>query len=167
MNKKGQLDYQVVSFIVIAVALFLMAPFVLKINRELTTPLQDTLGSQSQQANQSIGAVSSTLTNFWDFVIVFVFFVNIILIFITAFLVDVHPIFLVVFVVLSIFTLMFAPELFDMLDTIYGSSQFTADVANLPMTYYLYNNFALILLSVMILSGVIMYGKYRLTRGEI
>jgi hypothetical protein len=55
--------------------------------------------------------------------------------------------------------MVFAPTIIDSLKTIYDSSSFTTESALMPMTYWLIQYFGEVLVGLLIVTGVIIYGK--------
>ena len=63
--------------------------------------------------------------------------------------------------------MVFAPDMISIVDKIYDSPQFLLETTQLPYTDFIRNNFATIILGIMILSGVVIYGKLKYFRGGV
>lgn len=161
-NKKGQLEYPIITFIIVVIAIIFLGPFMLKIIKDVTTPFADAVGNQTDEAGQNVRFVRDTFVNFWDWVLIIAFLINIILLFISAFLVDTHPAFLILYILFAVFTMIFAPMILESVNQIYDSAEFVDEVAQIPMLDFLRTYFGLIIIGIIFISGVIMYGKYKL-----
>jgi len=164
-NKKGQIDFPVVTFAIIFIGLILLAPIVLKIVRSTATPFSQSLGNLSiagaDQAQQNTDYVVGVFVNFWDGVILFAFLFAVILLFVSAFLIDASPFFMILYIILLFLTIIFAPEILGAIDRIYEANEFATEVALLPFVDFLRLNFGLVLTMVGILSMIVIYAKIR------
>ena len=170
-KKNAQIDMPVISFAIVIIFLVIMGPIMLKIYKETTTPLKnmfnDTSGSvYSANAYNAMQTIDTTWTKFWDFIIIMAFVINLILIVISAFLVESNPVFFVIFMVLSAITFMIVPNMIDAADKLWTSPQFsntsseTSDIVlHMPFTNYLRTSFGKLLLLVTIVSGILMFSK--------
>jgi hypothetical protein len=160
-NKKGQLEFPLITFIVVVIGLILLSPFILKIFNSFVTPFGSAVGNITPQAGVNVAHIASTFVGFWDFVIIFAFLVNIILLLITAFLADTHPAWLILFVIFGFLTMIFAPEVMVVLTKIYDSPQFALEVSQLVMVDFFREYFGLILVGIYFIAGVILYSKFK------
>ncbi len=162
LSKRGQIEIPIITLIAVVAGLIIMAPIVLKIVTNVLDPFSAGVGNVTASAGTSVQFVRTTFVSFWDWVILIAFTINIILLFISAFLVDTHPVFLILYIIFGIFTFAFAPMIKDVLDKIYNSPDFALEVSKLPITDFLREYFGIVILVVFILSGVIMYSKFRM-----
>ena len=56
----------------------------------------------------------------------------------------------------------FAMPIWDVVNQFYSNAQLSSAVSHMPLTKFLVDNFAIVLLGIVILSGVIMYAKIKL-----
>jgi hypothetical protein len=164
-KKKGELDWIFASFIFIIFGLLLMAPIVLKIFISVREPISASLGNLSvggSEAQAGFDKVMGTGISFWDQVIVAVFFFNILLLVISAIFIDTNPLFIVLFIVLAMLTIIFSPLIISSLDNLYGNPAYTSEVAQLPFMNMIRENFSVFLLGLMVFLGIIIYGKLAL-----
>lgn len=163
MNKKAQLDNPIIMFVVIIVALMIFAPFMLKIFNSVSTPVAQSLGNVSGQggvlAAENFSHVTDTLINFWDKVILFSFILMIILLLVSAFLIDAHPFFIILYIFINFMLILFIPSMTDVLDKIYDSAQFSLEITQLAFLDWLRNNLTVFVVGIMVLVGIIIYGK--------
>jgi hypothetical protein len=170
-SKKGQIEFSILVFIAVIVGLLVIAPIMLKIVNTILTPFGSSIGNQSVMAGASVTKIQGSFTDFWDWVIVIAFLVNIILLLVSSFLIDTHPIFMIIFIVFGIFTFIFAPMVLDAVDKIYEQPTFTGatdgtDITTqIPMTDFLRTNLNIILLGIYFLCGIIIYSKFKMLGG--
>ena len=104
-NKKGQLDNPIIAFAVIIIGLLILAPVVLKIMRSVQEPVSASFGNLTgkggETAQANFNAVIVTGINFWDKVVVAAFIFAVLLLLVSAFLVDAHPFFIVLYIFLN------------------------------------------------------------------
>lgn len=168
--KKGQLSYPIITFMFVIVALIIMAPIMMRVINDTTSKFGNALVTSGigggVEANQSIMAVTDTFNNFWDFLIIIAFLVNVILLFLSAFLVDIHPVFFILYFVFAFISIMFVPTITNLGETIYTSPEYTNYTAtsSLHFTTTLLNHFGIVMLAIIVLTAIIMYGKLRTQR---
>lgn len=162
-NKKGQVDNPIIAFVVIIAALIIFAPIALKVFVNVDTSVGNSLGNLSGQqgviAQTNFKAVTTPLISFWDKVIVAAFILAVLLLFVSAFLIDAHPFFVVLYIFLDLFLILFIPSITKAIDHIYDSANFAVEVAKLPFLDTLRSNFTGFVIGLMIITGIIIYGK--------
>jgi len=164
MNKKGQiLDYPIITFIGIIIGLLILAPVMLKIMNSIQAPLSSQLGNITGGggliAQENFNSVMTVAINFWDKVIIVAFIVAILLLFVSAFLITAHPLFIILYIIINFMVILFAPNIVDSLSKLYDSPQFATEVAMLSFIDSLRTNFAIFILGIMVITGIIIYGK--------
>lgn len=165
MFKKGQLDYPIITFIVIIAGLILLAPIMLKIFISFKAPFSAGLGNVTNGgviAQEGFNKVLDTGINVWDKVLVASFMFSILILFISAILIDTHPLFVILYIVISFFTVIFAPSIIDAMSNIYDSPDFATSVTYLPFMNSIRLHFSTFLIGVIVLTGIIIYGKITL-----
>ena len=165
MNKLAQAN--IVAFIAIVVGIFILAPIILKVVNSTLDPLEDTLNNTNTEAGDRVGYIHDVFLNFWDYTIALAFLVNILSMLIFAFLVDSHPIFSILYMVSLIFTFMFSHYVVVPVTTILGMEQFQTEVTQLPIVNFLVLRFDLILLGFAIITGIIMYSRFKGGGGSV
>lgn len=159
-NKRGQFDFGIITFVGLVVALILIAPLILSIVNKFLTPLGTALGNQSAVAGTNVNYIQNSFGNLLDGVIIFMFVINVLMLFVSAFLVDVHPIFIIVYIIVAFLTMIFAPNIIDAVNNIWGESTFSGDVAKLPLTNFILDHFGIIIMSIILVTGVILFTKF-------
>lgn len=168
MNKKGQLDNPVIIFAMIVIGLLIFAPIILKIFMTTQSSFSSSLGNVSAGgavAATNFNAVMDTAVTFWDKVIVSVFFLAIILLFVSAFFIDANPFFIILYIFTNLMVILFAPNIITAVDHIYDNANFASEVAQLSFMDTIRTHYAEFLVGIMVITGIIIYGKVALFRG--
>lgn len=164
-NKKGQFDPGITTFAVILIGLLILAPVGVKVVRTMLGKTSEKLTNSTDTAQQAAGAnvsyIMGVFLNFWDGVIIAAFVFTIMILFISAFLIDSHPIFIPLYIIIFVLTVMFSPYCLEAVNRIWEANALAEDVVYLDMVNYIRLNFGLILTVVGILSMVIIYAKVR------
>lgn len=169
MNKKAQFDNPLILFAVLIVGLLVIAPVVLKIFNSVQAPVSNSLGNLSAGgavAQTNFNAVINTGINFWDKVMVAAFFFAVLLLVVSAFLIDAHPFFIILYILMNVFLIMFAPSIVAAIDVIYESATFATEVSALTFMDTIRTYYAEFLVGMMVLTGIIIYGKIALFGGN-
>lgn len=161
MDKKGQIDFPIIAFAVMVMALILLAPIALRIVGDVIDPFSSAINDSSTEAGAATAKVLGTFVSFWDIVIMFAFLVAILLLFISSVFIDTNPFFIVLYILILFLVILFAPTVLETINAVYDSGQYTAQIANLPMTDFVRMNFGIILAAVGILTMIIIYAKVR------
>lgn len=161
-NKKGQLNVPLLSFIIVFFGLLIFAPVMLKIFHSIQEPLAAQLGNISnggEIAKENFNIVMNTASNFWDKVILVAFMLALLLMVISAFLIDSNPLWIILYIFVSFMVIIFTPNIINSLDSIYNSADFAVEVAQLTFMDYLRVHFGEFLVGIFMLTGIIIYGK--------
>lgn len=172
-SKKGQIE-GIITFVVITLILLFLAPILFKVT---LTPIDKFTSSISSvdSTNKSVEASSfirGKFTGMMDWVFMFVFIFSVVLLLISSFLVDIHPAFLIVYFIAAFCLIAFAPSVLTALDMFYNDPTFVTDdygtnfvTSYLPMTNFLHDHFGGVITGIILLSALIMYGKFRMGGG--
>jgi hypothetical protein len=154
---RGQSD--VAMAIIVGIMLLILAPIFLNIMGTISDKMGDASGDV--QANQTAHYIKDQYNNFWDFITIAFFFINIIVLFLTAFFVNMNPIFFIVYIFFAIMLMLLVPGLQDLSNRVYNMSMFAGDITHLPYSNWLQAHLWLIALIVIAVTAIIMYGKIR------
>ena len=165
MNKKAQIDYPIITFIVVVIMLVVFAPIMLKIFNDVVNPFGAKVGNMTTVAGVNVAVVQTSFIAFWDWIIIIAFLIQVILLFVSAFFIDTSPVFVPLYILVCVLMMIFAPDMIQIVDRIYDSPQFLLETTQLPFTDFIRTNFATIILGMMVLSGVVIYGKLKYFRG--
>lgn len=165
IGKKAQIDMPIVTFAIIVIALLFLGPIMLKVVRTTITPFGDALNNTAvgggELASGNVLYILGVFVNFWDAVIVFAFVVAVLMLFVSAIFIDTNPFFIVLYILVLLLVVLFAPNVLDAVNKIYDSADFAQEVALLPLLDFIRLNFGLILVVIGIVTMIIMYAKIR------
>jgi len=165
MNKKAQ--FGIITFVGLMFVLLFLAPFVVKIVRSSVGGFSDAITPINAEAGANVDAIEDTFINMWDWVIFLVFTLNVLLLLISSFFIDTHPAFVIVYILTMFFLMTFAPSILDTLEKVYNEEPMTNATTGhdagrlLPTTEFLINNFGNVVLGIIVLSGIVMYAKFK------
>lgn len=166
MKNKAQLG-GVILFVFLLVAIIIIAPVILKLSTSFLNPIA-TKFSEIDATNKSADVVVFTknkITGSFDWVIMLIIIFNILILLISAFLIDINPAFLVIYIIGAFVLVITAPFSIAAAEKIYTMSQFTTGSDNvvqyIPMTEFILNNFGVVIVGVLILTGIIIYAKVK------
>jgi hypothetical protein len=165
MMKKGQAQ-SIIIFFGLMIAVFIVAIIVLRVTNTIITPFQNQIGNVSAPAGAAVGYVHTRFTAWWDYAIILVFLFNVILLLVSAFLVDIHPAFVLIYIIAIVFMFIFGNYALSAVDAIWGGMGTSVETAQTPITQFLLNNFQMIMLGIVILSGIVMYAKFKMFAGQ-
>lgn len=167
-DKKGQLDNPILAFAIIMVALIIMAPFVMKLLMTTQAGMSAGFGNVSGEGGvigqTNFNIVLNTGINFWDKIIIAVFFFSIIMLFVSAFLIDAHPFFVILYIFTCFMLILFAPNIISIADKIYDNANFATEVTRLSFMNTLRTHYAEFLVGIIVITGIIIYGKIAFMR---
>ena len=161
ISKKAQIE-GIVLFGVIAIALIIFATFMMKVFLSFQAPMSAAFGNVSGSgavAQANFNAVMNPIVTWWDKAIVWAFISSVIMLFISSFLIDTHPFFVIFYIFVFFILIIFSPYIMHAADIIYENADFAAEVTHLEWMDYIRNHYYEILLGIFIVNGIIMYGK--------
>lgn len=162
MNFKGQLDIPMVALVALILGIILAAPILMKIVDTTLTNV-DTSFQNSSFINEGneISLVKTKFMGLFDTLVIAVFLILVVLLLISAYLVDISPGFLILYVVSLAFLFLLTPDMLGALSKLWESDAYASYQTQLPMTLFILNNFYIIMLGIAIFSGIIMYVKFK------
>jgi len=166
LNNKGQL-VGVAFFIMLVAMMIIVAPIILKVGFTIldTTSAQLSTIDSTNVSSDNVNFVKNKIVGTFDWTIMILVIINMLVLLVTAFLIDIHPAFLVIYIIGAFVMVITLPYTMAVAENIYGSTQFSVGSDNvvqyIPMTEFMLNNFGTIMVGILILSGIIMYAKFR------
>jgi len=167
LNNKGQAQ-SIIIFFVLIVAILITSIIVLRVTNAIITPFQAQIGNFSEPAGQAVNYAHARFTGVWDWIIILAILFNIILLFVSAFMVDIHPAFLLIYIVSVLFLIIFGNSVLYSLDSIWNNNMIktATEDAQMPITQFVISNLQFIMLGIIVLSGIIMYAKFKMFQGQ-
>ena len=165
MNKKGQLDGGIASFIFVLAGLLVVGVISFYFVNTTLNSIQPVLANQSAGAGLAINTIHSGFTGIWDVAIALLFIFMVVVLIYSSFMIDVHPAFIVVYIITLVILFIVTPYISSLISDIYNSVLGTDATTYLKMTSFIAENFGLIVLVIAIVSGIIIYGKLKSSSG--
>jgi len=169
MNSSGQIEFPIVPFVIGVIFLIILGPLLFKALSTTKSSLDTSLGNLSSnnniagalEAKDAADAIFNTGINFLDEMIIFSFVILLILLFISAFLIDSHPFWAVLWIVGCFILVIIMPYTVEALRDLYapGLILSAAELNNFNFVNVLINNFGKFLAIIMAITGIIIYGK--------
>lgn len=156
-NKKG--DFSPAVFFSIMVVLLVLAPVVLKVINSSTSGVFNALNSTEPEAVLQGQKAVGKVTNLFDYLVIIAMLVAIILLIVSSFFIDTSPVFVILYLIAAFVLILLAPNVLDAVDEVWG--EFPTEEGQLPLTSFIRTNLVSILLGILILTGIIMYAKFR------
>lgn len=184
MNKRGQI-VAIIGFVLVIILLVFLAPFIMKIVLTPTQKFAEAIGTvdTTNKSVEGITTITGTFTRMFDWVILAFFIINMIVLIASAFLIQVHPAFLVIYILAVGFLVIFGSQVTDILKEFYNITPEVAALCNdgtisgtqcigssfvgsealqyLPLTKFLVDYFWQIIMGIVFITGIIMYGKLK------
>lgn len=160
-HKKGQAE-SIIVFFFLAVAILIASIIVLRITNSILTPLGSAIGNYSAPAGAAVVAVHNSFTTTWDYFIILLLALNILTLLISSFMVDVHPAFAIVYIIAFGSLLIFGNFALGALDKVwYYTGRASIEGTQTTLQQFVINNFQIIMLGIILLSGILMYAKFK------
>jgi len=176
MNKRAQVEFGPAVLIAVIIGLLILAPVMIRIIGTVTgtffTQMNDTAPIAVSEASTAVDKVY----NFFDYLIVIAMFINIIMLFISAWFIDTNPLFIILYIMFAFIFFLFIPNLLDAVDQVWtkmdsvsaqdtwGDTDALSDT--LGFTDFIRRYMMVFSLLVIFLTGIIMYAKIKLTQGQ-
>jgi len=171
MNNRGNI-VGLAFFIVVLLSLIIVAPIILKVGTEALGKTSDALSviDTTNVSSGNVDYVKGQFTGTFDWIVMFLVLINILLLLVTSFLIDVHPAFLVIYLLGAFFLVVTLPYTAAVAEKMYDMCAFSGIGAGctengviqyIPMTNFLLNNFGVVIVGVFFLTGIIMYAKLK------
>jgi len=167
LGKKGQIDFPLITFIIVVIMLLLAGPIILKIVTGTLTPFATALNntvSGGELAGENVTHIKNVFVNFWDGILIIAFLIVILMLFMSAFLIDASPFFMILYIIMFFLTVIFAPAIMGIVNGIYDSAVYVDEVASLGFLDFIRLNFGIIITIIGVLSMIIIYAKLRFNR---
>lgn len=167
-NKRGQVE-SIIIFFFLVIAIFIASIIVLRLTNTIITPFSQMLNNTgmpgSQQASAVVSNVQTRFAGVWDWVVVLLFLFNVLILFISAFLIDIHPAFAIIYIIAVIFLFVFGNSMLYVLDNVWNTFASDLEASQTPLQQFIINNFNVIMLGIVFLTGLIAYAKFKFFSG--
>lgn len=158
-KKKAQMEFSPALLIAGIIILLILAPVILKTFSSIKTGMNNAVNDTEPNAVTEMNYVIDTGTRFIDYFLVITLFVNLIILFISAFFIDTSPVFLILFIIFAFIFILLLPNMMDAVDKVWA--KFPSETNDLPLSDWIRSNMILFTLGVFVLAGIIMYAKFK------
>ena len=172
-NKKAQIDFGPAVLIAVILGLIIMAPIMLRIIGTVTGTFFEQMNGTAPEVVADASSTVDKVYNFFDYLILIGMFINIIMLFVSAWFIDTNPIFIIFYIMFAFIFFLFMPNLLDATDTIWtkmdslsGLDNWESSSLNLEFTDFIRGNMMVFSLIIIALTGIIMYAKFKITQGQ-
>lgn len=164
MNKRGQVQ-DVIYFAGLAVATLIVGVVIYFLFSTMLTRTATAISPIDNVSATALTYGNTTLTNFWDIILVIFLFFNVLLLFFSAFLIDIHPAFLVVYIIGAFVLVLLMPTFQTIIGKFYDAPTFSASASAMPSSVWFYNNFQVIVLAIIFITAIILFAKWKFGSG--
>lgn len=171
-NKKGQIDFGPAVLVSVIIGLLLFAPIMIRIIGTVTGTFFNTMNDTAPAAVADASSAVDKVYNFFDYLIVIAMFMNIIVLFISAWFIDTNPLFIILYIMFAFVFILFIPNMLDAVDrvwdqtdTLAASDTWEGNSLNLTFTDFIRSNMVMFTLIIIVLTGIITYAKFKLASG--
>jgi len=168
-NKKAQ-TLSIIMVFVFVLGILIVGVLVMSLVNTVLEPFKTQIAPLNNDSAETVGKIQNSFNSVWDWAIILLFLLNIIILFFSSFMVDVHPVFLILYIIALLFLFMFGSTIVGALDAVYnpsgvfGTGNVTAGgnaISEMPLSSWILDHFTMVMLGIAILSGVIMYAKFK------
>jgi len=171
-SKKAQIDFGPAALVAIVVALLLFAPIMVRLIGTVTgtffTQMNDTAPTAVADASDAVDVVY----NFFDYLIVIAMFMNVIVLFVSAWFIDTNPLFIILYIMFAFIFVLFVPNMLDAVDRVWDKTNdmssldtWEGNSLNLTFTDFIRSNMVMFTLIIIVLTGIITYAKFKFNQG--
>ena len=172
-NKKGQIDFGPAVLVAVILGLILMAPIMIRIIGVTTGTFFTQMNASAPNAVQPASDAVDKVYNFFDYLIVIAMFINIIVLFISAWFIDTNPVFIILYIMFAFILVLFLPNLVDAVDSVWNkmdaigtSDTWEGNDLSLSYTDFIRRNMTMFTIVIIALSGIVMYSKFKIAGGN-
>lgn len=158
LNKRGMfsdMPFLVVFLVVFFISIF----FTHRLYTEINTSFDVNNVFQGDQDAEDIMTRGQTTINGFDYIFIMSLVLIAMLVIGTAFFIDTHPIFFFITLPLLIGILVVGGILGNAMEDFTSDSQFANETSTYPMASYVFDNYPLFILVIIVISGLVFYAK--------
>jgi len=170
IKKKAQVEFSPAIVIALILGLIIFAPIMIKIIGTTTGTFFTQMNISAPDAVAEADSAVRKVYNFFDYLIVIAIFINVIVLFISAWFIDTNPVFIILYIMFAFIFVLFLPNLLDATDRIWGKmdsveNDWYSGSMPLAFTDWIRQNLIMFSVVVIALSGIITYAKFKMTSG--
>lgn len=172
ITKKAQVEFSPAILIALIIGLVIMAPIMIRIIGTVTGTFFVQMNESAPSAVAEASSAVDKVYNFFDYLVIIGIFINIIVLFISAWFIDTNPVFIILYIMFAFIFVLFLPNLMDAVDRVWENMDDMGDQdtwgsnsMNLTFTDWIRQNLIMVSVVVIALSGIITYAKFKLNSG--
>lgn len=160
-NRRGQTFLDLLLVVVMIFALGIVSILGYKVFGDWNTEFQSETGL-STESKQAAANVNDQLPLMFDRAFLVILVMLWILLVVSSFMIDTHPIFFMVMVIFLIFTFIVGMMLANAYSEIITDSEISTSAASFPLTTWVMEHFLYIIIFMGLSSGVVLYAKSKM-----
>lgn len=171
-NKKAQVEFSPAIVIALIIGLVILAPIMIRIIGTVTGTFFTQMNESAPSAVAEASGAVDKVYNFFDYLIIIALFINIIVLFISAWFIDTNPVFIILYIMFAFIFVLFLPNLMDAVDAVWERMDamdvhdtWEGNTMNLTFTDWVRQNLIMVAVVVITISGIITYAKFKMTSG--
>lgn len=161
LNKRGQAIFDMLMVIIVLFILGIAAVVGGYIMNELNDEIQAD-DDMSETAKTASGSVNSNYSTWFDNVFLTVLIFLWIMLIVTSFMIDAHPIFFIITVLLLIVVFIVGMAMANSYEELTNDADFAEFAGNMTKTSFIFDNFLIILIIMGLTAAVSLYAKSNL-----
>lgn len=172
MGKKAQVEFSPAIVIALIIGLVILAPIMIRIIGTVTGTFFTQMNESAPSAVAEASSAVDKVYNFFDYLIIIALFINIIVLFISAWFIDTNPVFIILYIMFAFIFVLFLPNLMDAVDAVWDRMEdmdvhdtWEGNEIKLDFTDWVRQNLIMVSIVVITLTGIITYAKFKLTSG--
>lgn len=157
-NKKGNAIADSIMIVVVIFVFAVIAFVGLKIFGDLNTEIQadDQLDNQSKQISEDL---YDRYPSVMDGTFIFAFALIWILVLVASFIIDAHPIFFIVTLILLIFVIIIGAYIGNIYEELSNDSEIGTFASSFPMTNFVMQHYMLFIIAIALTVSLVLFGK--------
>ena len=168
-KKKAQVEFSPVIFVAVVVGVLIFAPIMIRVIGTVTGTFFTNMNTSYPEAVAPASDAVDKVYNFFDYLIVIFMFINIIVLFISAWYIDTNPVWIVVYILFAFILVLLLPNMMDAVDTVWDKADsmsaydsWEGTSMNLTYTDWIRTHMIAITVAIIALTGIITYAKFKL-----
>lgn len=173
-QKKAQAEFSPMIAIAVVIGLVIFAPIMIRVIGVTTGTFFTQMNTTAPNAVAQADSAVDKVYNFFDYLIIICIFINLIILFISAWFIDTNPVFILLFIMFAFIFVIILPSVLDAVDTVWDKmdaagtndpwrSDSTSTV--LAFTNWIRNNLMVFTVLVIGICGIITYAKFKMRDG--
>lgn len=172
VNKKAQVEFSPAIVIAVIIGLVVFAPIMIRIIGVTTGTFFTQMNESAPSAVKEASTAVDKVYNFFDYLIIIGLFINIIMLFVSAWFIDTNPVFIILYIMFAFIFVLFIPNLMDAVDSVWDKMEdmdsldtWEGNSMNLTFTDWVRQNMIMLSVVIISLSGIITYAKFKMNSG--